>query len=126
MVLFNKLAVVFSGATGTNSDLVNGVFFFMGIKDDKPFYKNLVSQRYCYRATDDRWYVHNKANFDTSKNSGVCSSLEAGWVHPSRAPRWQMGVNGKWEEQPAIEIVTIVSSVFFYFTIFSCWLILIY
>ena len=109
MASLNKLAVVFSGATGNNSDMVNGIFLFQGIKDDKPFYKNLVSQRYCYCATDGRWYVHVKANFDTSKAAGVCSTIEAGYVHPSRASRWQMGVNGKWEEQPAITVQTMVS-----------------
>ena len=55
--------MAFSGATGTNSDLVNGIFLFQDVRNGMPVFKNLVSQRYCYRASDRKWYVSTYVNF---------------------------------------------------------------
>ena len=105
----NKLAVVFSGASGEISFRVNGIFLFQGIKDDMPFYKNLVNQQYCHRASDGNWYVSDKESFEANKASGYCDSVEAGWDHPSRALRWTVWDGSKWEEQPAVKVATMVT-----------------
>jgi hypothetical protein len=105
----NKLAVVFSGATGNNSDMVNGIFLFQGIKDDMPFYKNLVNQSYCYSVSGGQWFVNYKAKFEEDKASGFCASFDAGLGHPSYASQWKVSVNGKWEEQPDVKVAIMVS-----------------
>ena len=109
MASLNKLAVVFSGATDDNSDMVNGIFLFQGIKDDMPFYKNLVNQSYCYSVFDGKWFVNDKAKFEESNASGHCVSVDAGLGHPSYALRWKVSVNGKWEEQPDVKVAIMVS-----------------
>jgi len=106
---FLSLALVISGATGSNSDCVNGNFVFQGIKDDMPFYKNLINQSYCYRASDGKWYVSDEADLEAGEAAGFCASLEAGLGHPSRASRWQVALgHNKWEEQPAVIVAMMV------------------
>ena len=100
--------MVFSGASDDKSGVVNGIFLFQGIKDDMPFYKNLVNQSYCYRANNGMWLVSDKESYEASKAAGWCSSVKTGCGHPSRALRWKVLVNGKFEEQPAVEVATIV------------------
>ena len=78
------------------------------MKNGMPYYMNLVNQSYLYRASDSKWTVYNKVNFEENKAGGWCSSIETGLGHPSGVSRWQVGVNGKWEEQRAINVSTMV------------------
>ena len=95
------------GATSKNCTEVNGFFFNQGMRDDKPFFKNLVSQSYLYFASNGFWYVSSKDDFDAGKAAGWCRSAEPGLDHPSRARLWK-GWKTKWVDQPAIEVNTVV------------------
>ena len=112
MASLNKLAVVFSGATDDNSDMVNGIFLFQGIKDDMPFYKNLVNQSYCYSVSYGIWYVNDKAKFEVSRASGYCASVDAGLGHPSYASQWKVSVDGKYEKRADVKVAIMVSPLF--------------
>jgi hypothetical protein len=112
MATLNKLALVFSGATGETSGNVNGIFLYQGIKDDMPFYKNLANQMYCYRASDGKWCVSTNADFEAGKAFGWCYSAEEGLGHPSRASMWLVvNINGKFEDQPSVKVATMVTAV---------------
>ena len=101
-----KLPISISGATGANSVNANGIFFFQGITNETPFYKNVANQKYFYRASDGYWYVYDKESFDACKPGGWCHSAEAGLGHPTCASIWKVFSSGKWEEQPAVKVVT--------------------
>jgi hypothetical protein len=75
--------VIISGATGDECCEANGIFLFLGVKDDRPLYKNLVNQSRLHYASDSKWYVSNKADLELKKITGWCRSVEAGWGHPS-------------------------------------------
>ena len=105
-----KLPLIVSGATGATSCNANGVFFFLGIANELPFYKNLTNHKYFYRATDGYWYIYDKARFEARKEGGWCHSLEAGLGHPCRASKWKIStMDGRWVEQPAVTVATMVS-----------------
>ena len=103
------------GATGVNYRHVNGVYLYKGMKNEKPFYKNLANQSFLFFASDGKWYVSNKEDFDASKAFGWCRSVESGLGHPSLAHLWKMQVgrlasSDQWEEQPSVKVATMVPS----------------
>ncbi len=100
--------MILSGVTGVNSSIVNGVYLFKGMKDDKPFYKNLVSQSFLFCASDNKWCVSSKEDCDAGKAAGWCRSVESGLDHPLRAHPWEVLGSGDFEEQSAVKIVVTV------------------
>ena len=103
-----KLPMIISGATGESSVNANGIFFFQGIRNGMPFYKNFSNQKYFYRASDGYWYVYDKDSFEACKPGGWCHSAEPGLTHPTRASMWKIVSSGKWEERPAVKVAAMV------------------
>ena len=94
--------------TSKNKDEVNGFYFYLYMKDGKPFYKNLLSQNYLYLASNGFWYVSNEEDLEVNKAAGWCRSANSGLAHPSQALSWK-GWKTKWVKQPAVKVVTMVS-----------------
>ena len=104
----HRLPIRITGVTGNISSFVNGVYLYRGIKNGMPYYVNLVNQSYWYCASDGKWTVFDKANFEENKAGGYCASIEPGLGNPSRVSRWQVSVIDKWEEQRTVNVATMV------------------
>lgn len=85
----NKFAVVITDAcldaTGKKSSNANGTYFFFGMKDDMPFYRNWANQYYLYYASKSCWYVSDMIDFEENENGDWCLCTEMGFGHPLRA-----------------------------------------
>jgi len=105
------LAVIISGVTGAD---INGIYVFQGMKNDKPFYKNLLNQHYLYYASGrHQWVFSNKADFDFSDKVSFevsyrvcCYSAVFGFGHPSLVGLWKSSGNFECEDQPAMTVAT--------------------
>ncbi len=92
----NKLAVIISGATGENSSIANGIFFYQGLdKFKKPLYENLINKSILRSDFECKWFVSDRTCYD-----GI-ESVESGLGHPSLA--------AEWEDQLAMKVTTMVS-----------------
>lgn len=108
VAFLKRLAVNVFGARGLHSDAVNGIYLYHGMKDGKPYYGNLANGSLLYNASDGLWCFSQKGDFDANKTSGICFSFESDIEHPSRCRQWMIW-EGKWVEQPAIKVATLVS-----------------
>jgi hypothetical protein len=97
MAALNKLAIIISGATDEVDDEVtsvvksevNGVYFYLGMSDGQPMYKNMINQGFLQYDFESRWTACDQEDLNTFEEPLFCClSIESGWGHPSLVTRW--------------------------------------
>ena len=91
------VSVVLSGATGSASGNINGVFAPTGKEHNgKPLFQKVgdPDKWLCYDK-DGNWMVTDTADKEANVASGWCHSVKAGLPHPTLATEWNVVNDGK-------------------------------
>jgi hypothetical protein len=107
-------SVVIGGVTGTNAEMVNGIYEpTVEVYNDKLLFQKRGTPYVWLRfdASNRWWIVSSTADKDEKANKGWCHCSDQNLDDPTRAVTWKVFNASSWEDQVDIKCVELLSSV---------------